>query len=150
MLSLHSIMYTGWAGLGVAWLLVSVEVVDPGVAPGALLLARGELPHVALVLQLTPVLLAAAAARPVREVAVEDGRGVHLQHGQLRQRGQLWTTVDNSDRGMCWDNEQSSEDEWYLIVLVECRPGSNSLYELATFELKLNCIIQLQLLSCNL
>ena len=89
MLSLHSIMYTGWAGLGVAWLLVPVEVVDPGVAPGALLLARGELPHVALVLQLTPVLLAAAAARPVREVAVEDGRGVHLQHGQLRQRGQL-------------------------------------------------------------
>ena len=78
------------AGLGVAWLLVPVEVVDPGVAPGALLLARGELPHVALVLQLTPVLLAAAAARPVREVAVEDGRGVHLQHGQLRQRGQLW------------------------------------------------------------
>ena len=76
---------------GWGWpLLVPVEVVDPGVAPGALLLARGELPHVALVLQLTPVLLAAAAARPVREVAVEDGRGVHLQHGQLRQRGQLW------------------------------------------------------------
>ena len=88
MLSLHSIMYTGWAGGG--GLLVPVEVVDPGVAPGALLLARGELSHVALVLQLTPVLLAAAAARPVREVAVEDGRGVHLQHGQLRQRGQLW------------------------------------------------------------
>ena len=81
----------GLAGAGLR--LVPVEVVDPGVAPGALLLARGELPHVALVLQLTPVLLAAAAARPVREVAVEDGRGVHLQHGQLRTRGQLGTTV---------------------------------------------------------
>ena len=89
-MSLHSIMYTGWAGAGLR--LVPVEVVDPGVAPGALLLARGELPHVPLVLQLTPVLLTAAAARPVREVAVEDGRGVHLQHGQLRLRGQLGTT----------------------------------------------------------
>ena len=89
--SLYYVHWLGWAGLR----LVPVEVVDPGVAPGALLLARGELPHVALVLQLTPVLLTAAAARPVREVAVEDGRGVHLQHGQLRTRGQLGTTGDN-------------------------------------------------------
>ena len=54
-------------------LLVSVEVVDPGVLLGALLLARGELPHISFVFETAAVLLASAPARPVGEVAVEDG-----------------------------------------------------------------------------
>lgn len=58
--------------------LVAVEVVDPGVPLGALLLARGELSHVPFVLERASVLLAAASSRPVGEVAVEDGRRVHL------------------------------------------------------------------------
>ena len=65
-------------------LSVAVEVADPGVALGTLLLAGGELPHVALVLQLALVLLPPAAARSVGEVAVEDGRGVNL-HNKISQ-----------------------------------------------------------------
>ena len=52
--------------------LVAVEVVDPGVSLGALLLARGELSHVPFVLETASVLLASAPAWPVGEVAVED------------------------------------------------------------------------------
>jgi len=60
---------------------VSVEVVDPGVSLGALLLAGGELPGVPLVAQVTPALLLATPAGPVGEVAVEDGGGVDLWEG---------------------------------------------------------------------
>lgn len=54
--------------------LVAVKVVDPGVPLGALLLARGKLSHIPLVLEAASVLLAAASAGSVGEVAVEDGR----------------------------------------------------------------------------
>ena len=59
--------------------LVPVEVVDPGIPLGALLLARGKLSDVSLVLETASVLLAAASSRSVGEVAVEDGRGVNLK-----------------------------------------------------------------------
>ena len=64
---------------------VPVEVADPGISLGTLLLARGELPHVSLVLQAAAVLLPPAAAGSVGEVTVEDGRGVDLQ-SKLSQR----------------------------------------------------------------
>ena len=54
--------------------LVAVKVVDPGVSLWALLLARGELSHIPFVLEAASILLAAASARSVGEVAVEDGR----------------------------------------------------------------------------
>ena len=63
----------------VSALSVAVEVADPGVPLGTLLLAGGELPHVALVLQLALVLLPPAPPGSVGEVAVEDGRGVDLK-----------------------------------------------------------------------
>lgn len=59
--------------------LVSVEVVDPRIPVGALLLARGELPLVAPMLQVALVLLPATPARPVRVVAVEHAGGVNLR-----------------------------------------------------------------------
>merc|ERR1719228_2675675 len=64
---------------GASRFLVSVEVVDPGIAVGALLLARGELPLVSPMLQVTLVLLPATPTGPVRVVAVEHTGGVNLR-----------------------------------------------------------------------
>ena len=58
---------------------VPVEVADPGVPLGTLLLAGGELSHVSLVLQLALVLLPPTPTRSVGEVTVEDGGGVNLK-----------------------------------------------------------------------
>ena len=76
-----------WMSL-ICSLSVAVEVADPGVALGTLLLAGGELSHVSLVLQLALVLLPAATPRSVGEVTVEDGRGVDLHNNKrsVRQR----------------------------------------------------------------
>ncbi len=69
-----------------ATILVAVEVVDPGVPVGAGALAGGELPLVALVLEVALVLLAAAAGGAVGEVAahhggVDDGvEGLRVAH----------------------------------------------------------------------
>lgn len=70
--------------VGIAGRSVSIEVVNPWVFVGALLLAGCELPLVALVAQVTPALLLSAPSGSVGEVAVEDGGRVHLQWLMLR------------------------------------------------------------------
>ena len=59
--------------VGIAGRSVSVEVVYPWVLVGARLLAGCELPLVALVAHVTPVLLLSAPSGSVGEVAMEDG-----------------------------------------------------------------------------
>ena len=57
---------------------ITVQVVDPGIPLGALLLARGELPGVSFVTQIASAFLFAAPTGSVGEVAVEDGGGMNL------------------------------------------------------------------------
>ena len=74
-------------------LSVPVEIADPGVPLGTLLLTGGELSHVSLVLQAAAVLLPPAPPRSVGEVAVEDGRGVDLQY---KVNGRNWSAGPDS------------------------------------------------------
>ena len=73
-------IYTGQASI-----LVSVEIVHPGVFLGAFLLTRGKLSHVSLMFQTTTVLLSSTSSRSVGEVAVEDWRRMHLKLKSLIQ-----------------------------------------------------------------